>query len=69
MIKIILAEHDLASSLTIGILVHPYPTKLERTRFPGFEKEGTAPIPAAGLSRVVRTVYTRSENLLRANGC
>ena len=69
MIKIILAEHDLASNLTIAIMVHPYPTKLERTRFPGFEDEGTAPILAAGLRRVVRTVYTRSENLLRADGC
>ena len=42
--------------------------KLEKTRFPGFESDGTAPIPAAGLKRVVRTVCTWSDNLLRANG-
>ena len=69
MIKIIIAEHDFIPNLTVAILEHPYPTKLERTCFPGFENEGTASIPAAGLGRVVRTVCTKSENFLPANGC
>jgi hypothetical protein len=69
MIKIILAEHDLASNLTVAMLVHTSPTKLERTCFARFENEVSAPIPAVGLKRDVHTVYTWSENSFRANGC